>query len=151
VGRRTVWGALLGGSFKKGPLSLTPQRLRTEEAVISEPVSGRWFPVSRENTGKFANLGLEIAKAPRLSEENSITYQQNSLVAKAGKIYGPSRNPKRVTANLIPITGSRVWRHTGVFHAHCSRTSSGAAPARRAPSNGKPSLIDGPHAWLGIA
>jgi hypothetical protein len=46
-----------------------------EEAVISEPVSVRWFPVPRENTGKFANFGLEIAKAPRLSEENSIAYQ----------------------------------------------------------------------------
>ena len=46
-----------------------------EEAVISEPVSVRWFPVPRENTGKFADFGLEIAKAPRLSEENSIAYQ----------------------------------------------------------------------------
>jgi len=72
-----------------------------EEAVISEPVSGRLFPVSRENTGKFANFGLEIAKAPRLSEENSIAYQQNSLVAKAGKICGRSGKPRRVTANLI--------------------------------------------------
>jgi hypothetical protein len=52
-----------------------------EEAVISEPVSARWFPVPRENTGKFADFGLEIAKVPRLSEENSIPYQQNSLVA----------------------------------------------------------------------
>jgi hypothetical protein len=43
----------------------------TEEAVISEPVSACWFPVSRENTGKFADFGLEIAKAPPLSEENS--------------------------------------------------------------------------------
>jgi hypothetical protein len=52
-----------------------------EEAVISEPVSTRWFPVPRENTGKFADFGLEIVKAPRLSAENSIAYQQNSLVA----------------------------------------------------------------------
>ena len=52
-----------------------------EEAVISEPVSARWFPVPRENTGKFADFGLEIAKAPRLSAENSIAYQQHSLVA----------------------------------------------------------------------
>jgi hypothetical protein len=44
------------------------------EAVISEPVSARWFPVPRENTGKFADFGLEIAKAPLLSEENSIAY-----------------------------------------------------------------------------
>jgi hypothetical protein len=40
-----------------------------EEAVISEPVSARWFPVPRENTGKFADFGLEIAKAPLLSGE----------------------------------------------------------------------------------
>ena len=46
-----------------------------EEAVISEPVSVHWFPVPRENTGKFADFGLEIAKAPRLSEENSIAYR----------------------------------------------------------------------------
>jgi hypothetical protein len=52
-----------------------------EEAVISEPVSTRWFPVPRENTAKFADFGLEIAKVPQLSEENSIGYQQNSLVA----------------------------------------------------------------------
>jgi hypothetical protein len=39
-----------------------------EEAVISELVSARL----RENTGKFAIFGFEIAKAPRLSEENSI-------------------------------------------------------------------------------
>jgi hypothetical protein len=65
-----------------------------EEAVISEPVSARWFPVPRENTGKFADFGLEIAKAPRLSEENSTAYQQNSLVAKAGKICGRSGKPE---------------------------------------------------------
>jgi hypothetical protein len=57
------------------PELLTHSRDRTEEAVISEPVSVRWFPVPRENTGKFADFGLEIAKAPRLSEENSIAYQ----------------------------------------------------------------------------
>jgi hypothetical protein len=59
-----------------------------EEAVISEPVSARWFPVPRENTGKFADFGLEIAKAPRLSEENSIAYQENFLVAQQGKFAG---------------------------------------------------------------
>jgi hypothetical protein len=73
-----------------------------EEAVISEPVSDLLFPVSQENTGKFANFGLEIAKAPRLSEENSIAYQQNSLVAKAGKICGRSGNPRRITAKSDP-------------------------------------------------
>jgi hypothetical protein len=69
---------------------------------MSEPVSGRLFPVSRENTGKFADFGLEIAKAPRFSEENSIAYQQNSLVAKAGKICGRSGNPRRITAKSDP-------------------------------------------------
>jgi hypothetical protein len=82
--------------------------LLEEEAVISEPVSARWFPVPREKTGKFAYFGLEIAKVPGLSEENSITYQQNSLVAKAGKISWLSGNLKRVTANLIRITGYAV-------------------------------------------
>ena len=76
-----------------------------EGAVISEPVSARWFPVPGENTGKFVDFGLEIAKAPRLSEENSIAYQQNSLVAKAGKICGRSGNPRPLTAKLIPLAG----------------------------------------------
>jgi hypothetical protein len=31
-----------------------------EEAVISEPVSARWFPVPREDTGKF---GPETVKS----------------------------------------------------------------------------------------
>ena len=42
------------------------------DAVISELVSARTFPVTRENTGKFAIFGFEIAKPPRLSKENSI-------------------------------------------------------------------------------
>jgi hypothetical protein len=40
-----------------------------EEAVISELVSARLFPVRRENTGKTCHFRFEIAKAPRLSEE----------------------------------------------------------------------------------
>jgi hypothetical protein len=70
------------------------------EAVISELVSVRPFPVFRENTGKFDDFGLEVAKVPRLSEENSIIYQQNSLAAKAGKNCWLSGNLKGVTANL---------------------------------------------------
>jgi hypothetical protein len=62
--------------------------LMAEEAVISEPVSVRGFPVPRENTGKFADFGLEIAKVPRFSEENSIAYPENSLVAQQGKFAG---------------------------------------------------------------
>jgi hypothetical protein len=85
--------------------SLKRNKRLAEEAVISEPVSRCLFPVSRENTGKFTNLRLEIVEARRLSEENSIPYHRNSLVAKAGKIYGRSGNPRRVTANLIPIMG----------------------------------------------
>jgi len=62
-------------------LWVTPQRplilfrligLVAEEAVISELVSARLFPVTWENTGKFAIFGFEIAEAPWLSEENSI-------------------------------------------------------------------------------
>jgi hypothetical protein len=40
----------------------TALRFLPEEAVISEPISARWFPVPREITGKFADFGLEIAK-----------------------------------------------------------------------------------------
>jgi len=76
---------------------LQPKEL-AEEAVISEPVSARWFPVPGENTGKFADFGLESAKAPRLSEENSIAYQVNSLAAKAGKICERSGKPEAVNS-----------------------------------------------------
>jgi hypothetical protein len=79
-----------------------------EEAVISELVSARWFPVPRENTGKFTDFGLEIAKAPRLSEEDSIAYQQNSLVAKAGKIRGRSGKPEAGNSESGP--NNRVSR-----------------------------------------
>ena len=74
-------------------LWVTPQRplilfrligLLAVEAVISELVSARLFPVLRENTEKFADFGLEIDKAPRVSEENSIAYQRNSLSVRAG-------------------------------------------------------------------
>ena len=37
------------------------------EAVIGEPVSARLFPVPREDTGKFADLGFEMTEAPRPS------------------------------------------------------------------------------------
>jgi hypothetical protein len=79
----------------------------TEEAVISEPVSARWFPVPRENTGKFADFGLEIAKAPRLSEENSIACQRNSLVTKAGKICARSGNLRRGNSEPYANNGTR--------------------------------------------
>jgi hypothetical protein len=59
-----------------------------EEAVISELVSARWFPVPREFTGKFADFGLEIAKAPRLSEENSIATSRIPYSPKQGKFAG---------------------------------------------------------------
>lgn len=64
------------------------------EVVIGEPVSASHFPVSREDTGKFAAFGLEMTKAPRLSEGNSIVCEPNSLAAKAGKICGRTGNPK---------------------------------------------------------
>jgi hypothetical protein len=78
--RRLSYGAgahviLLSQCAEWGTFSSMGSKNLAEEAVISEPVSVRWFPVPRENTGKFANFGLEIAKAPRLSEENSIAYQ----------------------------------------------------------------------------
>ena len=87
-----------------------------EEAVISEPVSARWFPVPRENTGKFADFGLEIAKVPRLSEENSIAYPRNSLVAKAGKICRRSGKPEAGNSESDPNNRvSRVGSGTFVF------------------------------------
>ena len=73
-----------------------------EEAVISEPVSTRWFPVQRENTGKFADFGLEIAKAPRLSEENSIAW-------------GTDKHRPASQRGIIELLNRRVERiHIGV-------------------------------------
>jgi hypothetical protein len=90
--------------------------LLAEEAVISELVSARWFPVPGENTGKFADFGLKIAKAPRLSEENSIAYQQNSLVAKSGKICRRSGKPEAGNSESDPNNRvSRVGSGTFVF------------------------------------
>jgi hypothetical protein len=74
-----------------------------EEAVISEPVSAGLFPVQWENTAKFVKLGLEMANVPRLSEEDSIPYQQNSLPVKQGKFASNQGIRRRITANLIPI------------------------------------------------
>jgi hypothetical protein len=65
-----------------------------EEPVIGEPVSARLFPVPREDTGKFADFGLEMTEALRLSGGNSIVCERNSLAAKAGKICGRTGNPK---------------------------------------------------------
>jgi hypothetical protein len=63
-----------------------------EEAVISEPVSARLFPVPGENTGKLPDFGLKIAEALRLSAGNTNTYEQNSLAAEAGKICSRAGN-----------------------------------------------------------
>ena len=62
------------------------------EAVIGEPVSASYFPVCRENTGKFAYFGLEMTEAPRLSGGNSIVCERKSLAAKTGKIWGRTGN-----------------------------------------------------------
>jgi hypothetical protein len=51
-----------------------------EEAVISELVSAR-LSLTRENTGKFAIFGFEIAKAPRLSEENSDHNDASAIIS----------------------------------------------------------------------
>ncbi len=66
-----LWNRLWN-RFQNRHQSLVLQQIGTEEAVVSELVSARLFPVTRENTGKFAIFGFEIAKAPQLSEENSI-------------------------------------------------------------------------------
>jgi len=43
------------------------------EAVIGEPVSISYFPVSRENTGKFAEFRPIDDNNPALSQWNSMT------------------------------------------------------------------------------
>jgi arylsulfatase A-like enzyme len=44
------------------------------EAVIGEPFSASYFPVSRENTGKFGRLRPRTAIRPRLCDGNSMTW-----------------------------------------------------------------------------
>jgi hypothetical protein len=98
---RRLGGFKSGVKRKKLEITVENQKRMAVEAVIGEPVSASHFPVSRENTGKFADFGLETAKAPLLSEANSIACQRNSLVTKAGKICWRSGNLQRATANLI--------------------------------------------------
>jgi hypothetical protein len=109
-----------------------------EEAVISEPVSARWFPVPGENTGKFADFGLESAKAPRLSEENSIAYQVNSLAAKAGKICERSGKPEAVNSE----SESDSLRPFGIEHDTQSCCSM-RLKAASSPHGERPHSING--------
>jgi hypothetical protein len=60
-------------------------RLLAVEAVRSELVSARRFPVLRENTGKFADFRLKTTMIRRLRSGNSIAYQRISLSVKTGK------------------------------------------------------------------
>jgi hypothetical protein len=45
------------------------------EAVISELVSVRVFPVLRENTGKFVDFSLKKTVIHRVRSGNSMAYQ----------------------------------------------------------------------------
>ena len=55
------------------------------------------------------DFGLESAKAPRLSEENSIAYQVNSLAAKAGKICERSGKPEAVNSESDSFRSTTIW------------------------------------------
>jgi hypothetical protein len=92
---------------------------RKQSSANRSPPVGSLF--HGENTGKFGDFGLEIAKAPLLSEENSIAYQQNSLVASAGKICGRSGKPEAGNRETIrrtsdrPITSRSNWAKESSF------------------------------------
>jgi hypothetical protein len=60
------------------------------QAVISELVSARLFPVLRENTAKFADFRLQTKNDPRRSTTDSITWDHDSIAAKTGKLSSPS-------------------------------------------------------------
>jgi hypothetical protein len=83
--------------------------LLAEEAVISELVSPRLFPVTRENTGKFAIFGLENsqgasafgAKINRLATKFPSRQCRENLQA--------SRYLRRVTANPYPNNGDSLF------------------------------------------
>jgi hypothetical protein len=96
------------------------------EAVISELVSVLLFPVQRENTAKFADLGVEIAGAPRFSGGKSIVCDHNSLAAKAGKICGrignfEAYNSERIARQLGPMPSTEREQHTAMttFQVRC--------------------------------
>jgi hypothetical protein len=59
-----------------------------EEAVIGEPVCAHWFPVPGESAGKFADFGVEIAEAPRLSGEIQLFANRIPSPPKQGKFAG---------------------------------------------------------------
>ena len=62
------------------------------EAVISELVSARLFPVLRENTGKFDDFRLKKTIIHQVRSVNSVAYQRISLSVKTGKPLGLSGN-----------------------------------------------------------
>jgi hypothetical protein len=61
--------------------------LMAVEAIISELVSTRLFPVLRENTGKFAGFSHETRMVCRFRNVNSIAYHPNSLSIGSGKSF----------------------------------------------------------------
>ena len=85
-------GAPIGSGTQRAMIS--SDKSLAVEAVIGEPVSACLFPVQREDTGKFADFGLEMTEAPRPSGGNAIVCEWNSLGAKAGKICGRAGSPK---------------------------------------------------------
>jgi hypothetical protein len=91
ISMRLPQGLAKGGSSTNLLKNNKYWRRKQSSANRSPPVGSLFHG---ENTGKFGDFGLEIAKAPLLSEENSIAYQQNSLVASAGKICGRSGKPE---------------------------------------------------------
>jgi hypothetical protein len=58
------------------------------EAVISELVSVRRFPVMRENTAKFFDFRLRDGDCPCFRTGNSIAYKGNSLNTETGNFLG---------------------------------------------------------------
>jgi len=65
-----------GLNLRKSRKTLIDQRFLAVEAVISELVSARLFPVVRENTAKFADFSLEMTIVRRLRSGNSIAYHR---------------------------------------------------------------------------
>ena len=95
-------------------------------AVRCEPLSGLVkFPDHRENTAKFTDFGLEISQgAPDFGRKfNRLPTEFPSHQGR--EICWRSGNLKRVTANLIPITGIIVCCHTNLAPAGTGCTPSG--------------------------
>ena len=80
------------------------------EAVISELVSVRRFPVMRENTAKFFDFRLRDGDCPCFGTGNSIAYKGNSLNTETGNFLGRT--------GKLGTSSREARHHAGLLEGH---------------------------------